>query len=45
VGIEVMRWGGYLHKDPSVVTIYARAGEKLSIPMKELRKYLEHKSQ
>jgi putative transposase len=37
--------GGYLHKDPSVVTIYARAGEKLSIPMKELRKYLEHKSQ
>ena len=38
--------GGYLHKDPSVVTAHAREAEKLSVPIKELRKYLEqNKSQ
>jgi hypothetical protein len=36
---------GYLNKDPSAVTVHGRAGEKLSVPIKELRKYLENKSQ
>jgi putative transposase len=31
----------YLNKDPSGMTVHARAGEKLSIPIKELRKYLD----
>jgi C4-type Zn-finger protein len=36
----------YLHKDPSVVTVYERASENLLIPIKELRKYLDqNKSQ
>lgn len=37
--------GEYLHKDPSVVTVHARVGEKLSVPIKELREYLENKFQ
>ena len=31
----------YLNKDPSGITIHARAGEKLSISIKELREYLD----
>ena len=34
----------YLHKDPSLVTLHAREGGELLIPIKELRKYL-NKSQ
>ena len=38
--------GGYLNKDPSVVTVHARAGEELSAVIKELRRYLDqNKSQ
>jgi len=32
----------YLNKDPSGITVYARAGEKLLMPIKELREYLAH---
>lgn len=35
----------YLNKDPSAVTVHARDSEKLSIPINDLRKYLENKSQ
>jgi hypothetical protein len=32
----------YLNKDPSGITVHARVGEKLSMPIKELREYLDH---
>ncbi len=31
----------YLNKDPSGITVHARAGEDLLMPMKELREYLD----
>lgn len=31
----------YLSKDPSGITVHARVGEKLSMPIKELREYLD----
>jgi len=41
-GYRCNEMAAYLNKDPSGITVHARASEKLSIPIKELREYLDH---
>jgi chromosomal replication initiation ATPase DnaA len=40
-GYRCKEVAAYLNKDASGITVHTRAGENLSIPIKELRKYLD----
>jgi len=40
-GYRCKEVAAYLHKDPSGVTVHARAGEELLIPIRELKNYLD----
>lgn len=43
-GYRCNETAAYLNKDPSGITVHARAGEKLSMSIKELREYLDQTS-
>ena len=40
-GYRCKEVAAYLNKDPSGITVHTRAGERLSVPIKELREYLD----